>query len=103
MYRVLEVFSDLQDNGRIYQAGDVFPRPDFAVTDARLSELATSRNLLGRPLIAFEGGNAAETATESHIFGENAISEQMEGELSPEAVETKNEPSEVKKRGRKKK
>lgn len=51
VYRVIKVFADSQDNGRIYQVGEIFPRPDFAVSDARLSQLASSSNAIGVPLI----------------------------------------------------
>ena len=50
-YRVVRAFADSQDNSRIYQVGEIFPRPDFAVSDARLSQLASSSNAVGVPLI----------------------------------------------------
>ena len=62
-YRVVKAFADSQDNGRIYQVGDAYPRPDFAVTDARLSVLASSSNAIGIPLIEkIENGIEKEPA-----------------------------------------
>lgn len=51
MYVVIERFADLQDNNRIYEAGDSYPRPGFDVSAERLAELAGSDNRTGRPLI----------------------------------------------------
>ena len=51
MYKALTRFADLQDAGRIYEAGEEYPRPDFVVTAERLAELAGSDNRAGRPLI----------------------------------------------------
>lgn len=51
MYRVIEYFEDLQDNGQPYNVGDVFPKGDKKVTKERLNELATDRNRRHIPLI----------------------------------------------------
>lgn len=51
MYRAAVKFADLQDNGRIYEAGEQFPRLGFAVSDERIKELAGSNNRMGYPLI----------------------------------------------------
>lgn len=50
-YRVIERFADSQDENRIYEAGDEFPRKGLSVTDERLKELSGSRNKAGRPFI----------------------------------------------------
>ena len=50
-YIVIERFADLQDNNRIYEAGDDYPRPGLDVTPERLAELAGSDNRTGKPLI----------------------------------------------------
>lgn len=98
-YRVVKVFADLQDNGRIYQVGENYPRPDFAVSDARLSQLASSSNAVGVPLI--------EKAVETHLRDEKTAkieTEQNEQGISladsAEALKASKMPS---KRGRKKK
>lgn len=50
-YIVLMRFADLQDDNRIYEAGDTYPRPGFDVSPERLAELAGSDNRIGEPLI----------------------------------------------------
>lgn len=50
-YIVLKYFTDLQDNDYAYHAGDTFPREGVSVTDDRLTELSTSQNRRGTPLI----------------------------------------------------
>ena len=51
MYRVIVKFTDLQDNGRAYNVGDIFPRVGLEVTDERIAELAGDGNRRGIPLI----------------------------------------------------
>lgn len=51
MYIALTRFADLQDGNRIYEAGEIFPRLGFVVSDERLAELAGSDNRAGKPLI----------------------------------------------------
>jgi len=50
-YIVIERFADLQDDNRIYEAGDTYPRPGLDVSPERLAELAGSDNRMGEPLI----------------------------------------------------
>lgn len=51
MYVAIRRFADLTDGKRLYEAGDVFPRPGLNVTPERLFELAGSDNRTGKPLI----------------------------------------------------
>ena len=51
MYKVIHFFTDLQDNGKAYSAGDTFPRTGASVSEKRLKELATANNKQGKPLI----------------------------------------------------
>lgn len=51
MYKVIKMFTDLQDNGYRYEVGDTFPRPDHGVTVNRLEELSTDKNRRKTPLI----------------------------------------------------
>ena len=51
MYRVIEYFEDLQDNGQPYNVGDVFPKGNKKVTEERLNELSTDKNRRHIPLI----------------------------------------------------
>ena len=50
-YKVIEYFEDLQDNGRPYNVGDVFPVDGNTVTAERLAELASTQNRRCIPLI----------------------------------------------------
>lgn len=52
MYKVIKAFSDLQDNYRKYNVGDVFPREGLEVKPERIAELSGSNNKQGVPLIA---------------------------------------------------
>lgn len=62
-YVVIEEFCDMQDGGRSYAKGDKFPRFIGIADEARLKELASSNNKLGRPLIkAIETPNTLETS-----------------------------------------
>ena len=51
MYKVIEYFTDLQDNGYAYNTGDIFPREGLEVSEERLAELASSKNKRRKPLI----------------------------------------------------
>ena len=50
-YKVIHYFTDLQDFNHPYNVGDSFPRIGMNVTQARLDELAGSKNKQGKPLI----------------------------------------------------
>jgi len=92
-------FADSQDNGRIYQVGEIFPRPDFAVSDARLSQLASSSNAVGVPLI--------EKIIETRLMSEKT--DQIEAEQNKQGISLTDSAEALKvsktspKRGRKKK
>lgn len=51
MYRVIEPFFDLKDEGYAYHAGDAYPRPGKEVSEKRLKELSTSANRRKKPLV----------------------------------------------------
>ena len=51
IYKVIEAFADLQDNGHVYHAGDEFPRQGVLVKPSRYEELASNKNRLGKVLI----------------------------------------------------
>ena len=50
-YKVIEYFEDLQDNGRPYNVGDVFPADGNTVSAERIAELASTQNRRRVPLI----------------------------------------------------
>lgn len=47
-YRVIYKFRDLQDNDRVYHVGDEYKGKKAA---ARIKELSTTANKIGKPLI----------------------------------------------------
>lgn len=49
MYKVIHIFSDLQDGNKVYHVGDVYPHE--GVSEERIIELAGSDNKIGVPLI----------------------------------------------------
>ena len=51
MYKVIEAFTDIQDNNRPYSAGDTYPRKGFNVSEKRLAELSGNANRRKKPLI----------------------------------------------------
>jgi len=50
-YRVVKAFYDLQDEAHPYEVGQEFPRPGKTVSDARIEELAGTKNRQRTPLI----------------------------------------------------
>lgn len=53
MYKAIINFTDLQDNGRAYKAGDVYPREGYTPTNKRIEELAGTANKLSKPVIEY--------------------------------------------------
>ena len=51
MYKVIKMFTDLQDGNHPYNVGDVYPRKGVTVTAQRFAELSGSQNKQGTPLI----------------------------------------------------
>lgn len=51
MYTVIRRFSDAQDNNRVYEIGEAFPREGLSVSKERVAELAGRSNRLGVPII----------------------------------------------------
>lgn len=50
-YTVIRAFADLYDGGRVYIAGDTYPRDGLTVTKDRMAELSSTENRRGEPLI----------------------------------------------------
>lgn len=89
MYKVIRFFTDLQDNGFAYNAGDTFPREGKAVTADRFAELSTAANKQGVPLIE----EVRETEKPIQIA-------EVAEEVTADPVSVEDEP---KKRGKKRK
>lgn len=93
-YRVIEFFTDLQDNDYPYNAGDVFPRKGKSVTADRIAELSGTQNKRGVALIE-EVRGAKETAENATVSKKEIVEPEFQSE---EVAPVENEP---RKRGRK--
>lgn len=51
MFRVIKLFTDLQDDNYKYEVGDEYPRLGLKPSLARIKELSGSDNRQGTPLI----------------------------------------------------
>lgn len=51
MYKVIKLFTDLQDNKYRYNVGDIFPREGLEVSEERFEVLSTNKNRQHEPLI----------------------------------------------------
>lgn len=51
MYKVIKLFTDLQDSEHEYKVGDIYPRKGYETTRSRIMELASNDNKQGTPLI----------------------------------------------------
>lgn len=51
MYKAIEYFTDLQDNGYAYKVGDTYPRMGYIPPQERIDELAGAKNMRGRAVI----------------------------------------------------
>ena len=86
MYRVVEYFTDLQDNGHAYDVGDIFPREGVEVSAERLEELSSSKNKRGKALIELVKEKASKAADET-------ASEPVEAEDEAEKPKKKSKKS----------
>ena len=57
-YIVTKNIIDTKDNNRFYEVGDIYPRPNFTVSGARIAEL------VGKGVIVAEGKEPAPAPTE---------------------------------------
>lgn len=62
MYKTIKFFQDMKDNNYPYEAGDIYPREGLKVSEERLAELASDKNLRKEPLIAKVEEKKAEGA-----------------------------------------
>ena len=86
MYRVIDYFTDLQDNGHAYDVGDIFPREGVEVSAERLEELSSSKNKRGKALIELVKEKASKAADET-------ASEPVEAEDEAEKPKKKSKKS----------
>lgn len=71
MYKVIKYFTDLQDGGYPYHAGEIFPREGLTVTAERLAELSGGENRQKTPLIQLEEKINAVRKTKSRKVPED--------------------------------
>lgn len=64
MYKVIEVFTDLQDNNYRYNVGDEYPRTGYKPSTKRIDELSGANNKRCKSLI-----KAVQESTESVTEG----------------------------------
>lgn len=50
-YEVIKLFTDLEDDGFRYRAGDIYPRAGYEPSEKRIDELSGWNNKQGMPLI----------------------------------------------------
>lgn len=83
-YKVIEPFTDLQDNNYAYAVGDVYPHKGYTPDEDRINELASADNLRNRPVIAADVTTPKkEKVTEEKVEAaenENGKEESTEGE-----------------------
>jgi hypothetical protein len=60
-YKVLKMFTDLQDNRYVYNVDDTYPREGIEPTESRIAELSGKFNKQGVPLIEVVEETAEET------------------------------------------
>ena len=86
MYRVIDYFTDLQDNGHAYNVGDIFPREGVEASAERLEELSSVNNKRGKALIELVKPKAKKAADET-------ASEPVEAEDEAEKPKKKSKKS----------
>lgn len=57
-YKVVYRFKDLQDLNHVYEVGDEYPRLGANPSQARIEEIASNKNKIGRPLIKARSNSA---------------------------------------------
>jgi hypothetical protein len=60
MYRVIRDFTDLQDNRRLYEKGQTYPREGYSPSEDRLKELSSKNNKNGKVYIKKVDESAAD-------------------------------------------
>lgn len=66
-YRVIEFFTDAQDNKYAYNVGDEFPHKGATVSPERIAELSSTKNKRQKPLIE---PVEEKKVSEDYTFGE---------------------------------
>ena len=80
-YKVIHFFNDLQDFNHAYHVGDVYPRMGVRVSDARIAELASSKNKQGKPLIDWVGDKEKDFVITIHLADEKMLGWMFNGPI----------------------
>ena len=67
MYKVIKLFTDLQDKNHTYNVGDTYPREGLSPTAERIAELSGSKNRQRAPLIEEIPEAPAEEQAENDV------------------------------------
>jgi hypothetical protein len=70
-YKVIRAFRDIKDDHRVYRKGDTFPAKG-KVSKERVSELLSSENKVGKPLIEQLGVKSEEVDQEPETSKESS-------------------------------
>lgn len=62
MYRVIKMFTDLQDKGYRYHVGDTYPRKGLTADKKRIEQLSSAKNRQKTALIEEVAENVEETS-----------------------------------------
>lgn len=91
MYKVIKYFTDMFDENRPYNVGDVFPREGKNVNEERYAELAGNNNRQGVPLIELIAESEPPTGTEEPA--ESAKAPQKDSKKSADKKENPKTPA----------
>ena len=80
MFKVIEMFTDLQDKNYKYEVGDEYPRLGLKPSLARIKELSSTANVRGRAVIKEE---------EDIPFSDNAVTEEDMKQEKPKKKATR--------------
>lgn len=78
MYKVVRLFTDLQDDNHLYNVGDCYPRDGLKVSEERIKELSSDKNLLNAPLIVKEQAKKQEKPIENDEIVEIPVEKKAE-------------------------
>lgn len=68
-YRVVNFFTDLQDNDHPYEVGDEYPRDGLKVSKKRIAELSGTENKQHKQLIEAVEEQETEQSTNDDVTG----------------------------------
>lgn len=84
MYQVIQMFTDLKDNGYKYNFGDEYPHKGYSPTKERIKELLSAENKQGKPLIVKKNGKPVTEVEEvEEIIDPEELTEVEEVENTP--------------------